>query len=207
MANESGITPTKGNLIAVQRSLELSTLGFELLDRKRNILIREMMLLIDKAKKLRGEISETYAQAYEALQQANMTLGVVEDIANTIPVDQGVSITYRSVMGVEIPRVQLEEQPLRMNYGMIQTNSLFDQAVASFRKVKEITVVLAEVENSVYRLANAIRKTQRRANALENILIPRYQETAKFITAALEEKEREEFSRMKVIKATKIENP
>ena len=87
MANESGITPTKGNLIAVQRSLELSTLGFELLDRKRNILIREMMLLIDKAKKLRGEISETYAQAYEALQQANMTLGVVEDIANTIPVD------------------------------------------------------------------------------------------------------------------------
>lgn len=182
-------------------------MGFELLDRKRNILIREMMLLIDKAKKLRGEISETYAQAYEALQQANMTLGVVEDIANTIPVDQGVSITYRSVMGVEIPRVQLEEQPLRMNYGMIQTNSLFDQAVASFRKVKEITVVLAEVENSVYRLANAIRKTQRRANALENILIPRYQETAKFITAALEEKEREEFSRMKVIKATKIENP
>lgn len=206
MANESGITPTKGNLIAVQRSLELSTLGFELLDRKRNILIREMMLLIDKAKKLRGEISETYAQAYEALQKANMTLGVVKDIANTIPVDQGVSITYRSVMGVEIPRVQLEEQPLRMNYGMMQTNSLFDQAVACFRKVKEITVVLAEVENSVYRLANAIRKTQRRANALENILIPRYQETAKFITAALEEKEREEFSRMKVIKATKMDN-
>ena len=63
-----------------------------------------------------------------------------------------------------------------------------------------------EVENSVYRLANAIRKTQRRANALENILIPRYRETAKFITAALEEKEREEFSRMKVIKATKMAN-
>ena len=174
MANESGITPTKGNLIAIQRSLELSTLGFELLDRKRNILIREMMLLVDKAKKLRGEISETYAQAYEALQKANMTLGVVEDIANTIPVDRGVSITYRSVMGVEIPHVQLEEQPLRMNYGMVQTNSL--------------------------------RKTQRRANALENILIPRYRETAKFITAALEEKEREEFSRMKVIKATKMAN-
>ena len=89
---------------------------------------------------------------------------------------------------------------------MIQTNSLFDQAVACFRKVKEITAVLAEVENSVYRLANAIRKTQRRANALENILIPRYRETAKFITAALEEKEREEFSRMKVIKATKMAN-
>ena len=57
-----------------------------------------------------------------------------------------------------------------------------------------MTALLAEVENSVYRLANAIRKTQRRANALENIVIPRYEETAKFITDALEEKDREEFS-------------
>lgn len=206
MANELGITPTKGNLMAVQRSLSLSTLGFELLDRKRNILIREMMLLIDQAKKLRGEISQTYAQAYEALQEANMTLGVVQDIANAIPADEGVSITYRSVMGVEIPNVRLEEQELELSYGLDHTNSRFDQAFVCFQKVKRITVVLAEVENSVYRLANAIRKTQRRANALENILIPRYRETAKFITAALEEKEREEFSRMKVIKANKLKN-
>lgn len=204
MANELGITPTKGNLMAVQRSLGLSTLGFELLDRKRNILIREMMLLIDKAKELRGEISRTYAQAYEALQEANMTLGVVQDIADAIPPDNGVFVTYRSVMGVEIPNVRLEERKLELSYGMGHTNSRFDQAFVCFQQVKQITVVLAEVENSVYRLANAIRKTQRRANALENILIPRYKDTAKFITAALEEKEREEFSRMKVIKATKM---
>ncbi len=72
-----------------------------------------------------------------------------------------------------------------------------------FYRVKELTVVLAEVENSVYRLANTIRKTQKRANALKNISIPRFEETIKFISESLEEKEREEFSRQKVIKNQK----
>ena len=66
-----------------------------------------------------------------------------------------------------------------------------------------LTVVLAEVENSVYRLANTIRKTQKRANALKNISIPRFEKTIKFISESLEEKEREEFSRQKVIKNQK----
>ena len=203
MANVLGVTPTKGSLMAIQKSLSLSTLGFELLDRKRNILIREMMLLIDKVKSLRGEISSTYREAYEALQEANVTLGMVQETAMAVPVDDGVTITYRSVMGVEIPNVRLAESEIRMCYGLDRTNSRLDYAYVCFQKAKRVTALLAEVENSVYRLANAIRKTQRRANALEIIVIPRYEETAKFITDALEEKDREEFSRLKVIKAKK----
>ena len=203
MANVLGVTPTKGSLMAIQKSLSLSTLGFELLDRKRNILIREMMLLIDKVKSLRGEISSTYREAYEALQEANVTLGMVQETAMAVPVDDGVTITYRSVMGVEIPNVRLAESEIRMCYGLDRTDSRLDYAYVCFQKAKRVTALLAEVENSVYRLANAIRKTQRRANALENIVIPRYEETAKFITDALEEKDREEFSRLKVIKAKK----
>ena len=203
MANVLGVTPTKGSLMAIQKSLSLSTLGFELLDRKRNILIREMMLLIDKVKSLRGEISSTYREAYEALQEANVTLGMVQETAMAVPVDDGVTITYRSVMGVEIPNVRLAESEIRMCYGLDRTNSRLDYAYVCFQKAKRVTALLAEVENSVYRLANAIRKTQRRANALDNIVIPRYEETAKFITDALEEKDREEFSRLKVIKAKK----
>lgn len=203
MANVLGVTPTKGSLMAIQKSLSLSTLGFELLDRKRNILIREMMLLIDKVKSLRGEISSTYREAYEALQEANVTLGMVQETAMAVPVDDGVTITYRSVMGVEIPNVRLAESEIRMCYGLDRTTSRLDYAYVCFQKAKRVTALLAEVENSVYRLANAIRKTQRRANALENIVIPRYEETAKFITDALEEKDREEFSRLKVIKAKK----
>lgn len=117
-----------------------------------------------------------------------------------VPVDDGVTITYRSVMGVENPHVRLAESDIRMCYGLDRTNSRLDYAYVCFQKAKRVTALLAEVENSVYRLANAIRKTQRRANALENIVIPRYEETAKFITDALEEKDREEFSRLKVIR-------
>lgn len=197
------VFPTKGNLIATKKSLKLARLGYDLLDRKRNILIREMMLLMDKAKSLHGEIEKTYQDAYLALQRANITMGVIEDVAKSTSIENGVHIAYRSVMGVDIPEVSLSSTASDTQYGFYESNSQFDIAYLSFNRAKELTVVLAEVENSVYRLADAIKKTQRRANALKNINIPRFEATVKFISNALEEKEREEFSRLKVIRYTK----
>lgn len=84
------------------------------------------------------------------------------------------------------------------------TNSYLDNAYICFNETKKLTVVLAEIENSIYRLAVAIKKTQKRANALKNIIIPKYEAQVRFISNSLEEKEREEFSRQKVIKSTKI---
>ena len=204
---ENKVFPTKGNLIASKKSLSLARMGYDLLDRKRNVLIREMMMLVDKVKLLREEITQAYATAYYLLQQANISTGVISDIASSVHVETGVHVTYRSVMGIEVPSVTIDPSPIKMEYGFDESNSRVDEAYIQFHRVKELTVVLAEVDNSVYRLANAIRKTQRRANALENIVIPRYQETVRFITDALEEKEREEFGRMKVIKAQKGDRP
>lgn len=201
MANQ--VFPTKGNLIATKKSLELANLGYDLLDKKRNVLIREMMTLLDDVKKIRDEITDSYQKAYYALQEANISLGVISDIVEAVPVDTGLSVTYRSVMGVELPTIKYERQPLRLGYGFERANSKVDYAYRCFYHVKELTVILAEVENSVYRLANAIRKTQKRANALKNISIPEFTTTVKFITEALEEKEREEFTRQKVIKTQK----
>jgi len=197
------IFATKGNLISTKKTLALAKLGYELLDRKRNILIREMMLLTDEAKSLRGSIEETYQVAYSALQLANITMGIISPIADNIPVEESISVTVKSVMGVELPRITMNKQDSKIRYGFMQTNTQLDKAYIAFNKVKEITVVLAQVENSIYRLAVAIRKTQRRANALKNIIIPNSEETVKFITNALDEKDREEFSRLKVIKAQK----
>lgn len=199
----TSVFPTKGNLIAVKKSLVLANLGYDLLDRKRNILIREMMLLVDKAKSLRGEIETTYKKAYQALQRANITLGVFDEIGKATTIENGVSITYRSVMGVDIPEVSLNTTTDDSQYDFFESNSQFDIAYISFNKAKELTIVLAEVENSVYRLADAIKKTQRRANALKNINIPNFTSTIKYITDVLEEKEREEFTRLKVIRHTK----
>lgn len=195
---------TKGNLIQVKKSLALAKTGFDLMDRKRNILIREMMALVDKVKMMRNEITDAYALGYYYLQQANISTGVISNIAAQVKVDDTVRITYRSVMGVEVPNVIYEpSRDAKIEYGLVETNSRVDEAYVQFQKVKELTMVLAEVDNSVYRLASAIRKTQKRANALKNIVIPNFENTQKFITEALEEKEREDFSRMKVIKAQK----
>lgn len=197
------VFPTKGNLIATKKSLELATLGYDLMDKKRNILIREMMQQVDSVKMLRDKITDTYAEAYYALQEANMSLGLIDDLVEEIPIDTGIEVSYRSVMGVEIPTITYHQPPSQLVYGLERANSKLDYAYHCFAKVKEITVVLAEVENSVYRLANAIRKSQKRANALKNIVIPDFVDTVKYISDSLEEKEREEFSRQKVIKANK----
>ena len=197
--------PTKGNLMTFKKSLSLARTGYELLDKKRNILVREMMTLIDRATEIQTKIDVTYSQAYLALQRANITLGYIDDLAKTVPEDNSLKLSYRSVMGVEIPIVTIDEdsQENGLFFGLDVTNSAFDEAYMRFREVKRLTADLAEVENSVYRLADSIKKTQKRANALKNIMIPRFEETVKFITDALEEKDREEFSRLKVIKAQK----
>lgn len=197
------VVPTKGNQIAMKKSLQLANLGYNLMDQKRNVLIKEMMTLLDDVKLIRDRITSSYQEAYDALQEANISMGLITDIVNSTPEDYGISIAYRSVMGVEIPKIAYDKQPLKMTYDIERSNSKVDYAYNCFYNVKQLTVLLAEVENSVYRLANTIRKTQKRANALRNISIPRFESTIKVISEALEEKEREEFTRQKVIKEMK----
>lgn len=194
---------TKGNLMAISKSLALAKTGFELLDRKNNILIRETMGMVGEAGEIQSKIDRSYRQAYEALQTANITLGIVDDIAASVPVDHSLQIDLRSVMGVELPLLHVDETEADNCYGYNSTGEALDEAYVRFNEVKRLTVRLAEIENSVYRLATAIKKTQKRANALKNIIIPRFESQIKTITEALDEKEREEFSRMKVIKKTK----
>ena len=195
---------TKGNLISTQRSLALAKTGYELMDKKRNILIREMMLLVDKANSIQSEIDSIFSEAYASLLEANLSSGVIQSIAEAVPVEKGVRIRAKSVMGVEVPLVTLEEKRGEtVPYGLMETDAALDNAYLKFKRVKELCVTLSEIENSVYRLAVAIKKTQRRANSLKNIVIPKQEETVKFIMNTLEEKEREEFSRMKIIKNRK----
>lgn len=199
--------PTKGNLIANKKSLELAKVGYDLLDRKRNILVREMMALIDHASNIQSKIDDTFSSAYLALQNANITLGISHELAGTVPIDDSIQLSYRSVMGVEIPIVSIdEEKPSKPPFGLYSSNSLLDAAYLKFLEVKKLTADLSEIENSIYRLAYAITKTQKRANALKNIMIPKFEETVKFISDAIDEKEREDFSRLKVIKKQKLNN-
>lgn len=195
--------PTKGNLILAKNSLALATQGYGLMDKKRNILLRELTSLIDQAKSIQSEINETFTDAYQALQKANIELGIrfVEEIADSIPEEQSIRIKARSIMGTEIPLVEyVPVQREKPPYSFYSTSDSLDEACLAFEKVKELTARLSMVETSAFRLAESIKKTQKRANALKNITIPSYQALVTEISNALEEKDREEFTRLKVIK-------
>ncbi|HJA31336.1 MAG: V-type ATP synthase subunit D [Clostridiales bacterium] len=194
--------PTKGNLMLAKNSLALAKQGYELMDKKRNILVRELMNLIEEAKTIQAEIDSTFSQAYQSLQKANIQTGIhyVQEIARAIPIEDSVRVKSRSIMGTEIPLVEHEEEKRQPYYGFYNSSESVDEAREGFLKVKELTIRLSMVENSAYRLAVNIRKTQKRANALKNITIPSYTALVKNISNALEEKEREEFTRLKVIK-------
>ena len=197
--------PTKGNLILAKNSLALSKQGFDLMDKKRNILIKELMELVDQAKDIQSQIDVTFRTAYSALQRANLDIGIsyVQEISRTVPVEDSIQIKTRSVMGTEIPLVQANESSNAPTYAYYGTKASLDEAKAAFEKVKQLTIRLSAVENAAYRLAINIKKTQKRANALKNITIPKYEELTKSISNALEEKDREEFTRLKVIKRIK----
>ncbi len=194
--------PTKGNLINAENTLKLCRQGYVLLDKKRNVLIKEMMDLIDSARTIQKEIDKSFAKAYKALQSANISVGIdsVQEISRSVPVDNSYEVRLRSVMGAELPVVSIGKNAAENEFGIYKTSSSLDIAYLEFKKVKELTAKLSETENSVYRLATGIKKTQKRANALKNIMIPRYEEITANIRNVLEEKEREEFSRLKVIK-------
>ena len=200
------VAATKGNLINIKKSAVLARTGYDLMNQKRNILIHEMMSFVDKIREIRNTLVSTYKRAYIALQEANVTLGIVAEIAKSIPIDNGLDVSYRSVMGVDIPKIFYEKTPIRISYGITGTNTKFDYAFTQFQQVRNLTIQLAEVDNICYRLANAIRKSQKRANALKHVVIPNFEKEIKRISEFLEEKEREEFGRMKVIKDKKGKN-
>ena len=197
--------PTKGDLMLAKNSLALAHQGYDLMDKKRNILLKELMSLIDEAKDIQEEIDQTFTKAYACLQRANIEHGIskVRELAFTVPIEDSIRIQTRSIMGTEIPHVKYDAKQNDLTYSFSTTRESIDIAREAFREVKDLTIKLSMVENAAYRLATNIKKTQKRATALKNITIPMYSNLVYTISNALEEKEREEFTRLKVIKRMK----
>jgi len=194
--------PTKSTLMSAKSSLDFSEKGFELLDKKRNVLIREMMSYVTKARYLEHEMNITFSKAYKALEFANINSGIAntENIAMSVGQAKDYEILFKSVMGVEVPKIVFQRKDIEVKYGIYRGSATIDEVMKEFNNVKYLTYELAEVENAVYRLAMEVKKTQKRANALQNIQIPKFKEIVKYVTEVLEEKEREDFFRLKVVK-------
>lgn len=200
------LTPTKANLIKSKSMLAFTKQGYQLLDKKRSVLVREMMDMIDEVEKLQQQIDEIFVEVYDALNHALVTMGesTVMEIALSIPQEEQLTILNKSIMNVEIPTIKHVEKPLGPFYGFYRTNSAIDMIVVKMSEVQRILYHLAEVENTVFRLAVEIKKTSKRANALDKIQIPKYEDLTKWIEDSLEEKEREDFFRLKRLKGKKF---
>ena len=155
--------------------------GHDLLDQKRQVLMMELVRYIDSAKKIQEDVAKIFQDAYDALQKANVSLGI--DTVGDI---------------VEIPDIDPLNGEAIPSYSFHGSSGAMDAAYAKFRRVMVLLAQLAEIETSVYRLAVQIRKTHRRVNALEKVVIPKDMAEIRFITDVLEESDREDFTRMKL---------
>ncbi|WKY43353.1 V-type ATP synthase subunit D [Eubacteriaceae bacterium ES2] len=200
------ITPTKANLIKAKGTLSFSEKGYDLLDKKRTILIQEIMQLVSEAESLEKEIATLFSEAYEALQQASISMGLnhLEEFALSVKKEEPFDVLAKSVMGVDIPEINYNaECELTLPYGFYENNPALDVAIRKFDSVRCLSYHLAQVESTAYKLSLEIKKTQKSANALDKIQIPRLKEQIKYIQETIEEKEREEFFRLKKVKSKK----
>jgi len=158
---QENIAPTKANLMTAQIALNFSKKGYELLDKKRNVLIREMMSFMDRAKGIQQKMQGIFKEAYEALIMANITIGIneVNEVAESIPQATEFTILTQSIMGVEIPQIKYEKRELEPYYSFYHTNTALDVALQKFHQVKYLLYELAEIEDSVYKLAMEIKRT------------------------------------------------
>ena len=159
----------------------------------------ELMGRIGEAKELQRSLEEVFSKAYFSLQMAGLSMGMenVEELSYSVPETRGFRIRLNSVMGVEIPRVDPMDRPPEPCYSFLGTSGVMDGAYLHATEVLSLVARLAEVETSVYRLAVQIRKTFRRVNALDKVVIPSHRGMLAWITNVLEETDREDFTRMK----------
>jgi V/A-type H+-transporting ATPase subunit D len=196
------IPPTRSNLIRIKQDLEFAREGYEILDRKREVLTTELIRLAHDAETLQVEMDKLQVEAYRALAKAQLTMGRehVEWAALAAHKSVDVQLKFRGIMGVAIPIVEASGEPPEMLYSLGDTSATLDEATAAFREILKRIPELSHLVTAVFRLANELRKTQRRVNALQHIFIPEYEETVLFIVSTLEEREREETFRLKLLK-------
>jgi V/A-type H+-transporting ATPase subunit D len=196
------VSPTKSNLLTLRRQLAFAEEGYDLLEQKRQILIFELMSRLGRAREAERGIAEGLKGAFRALQEAVLDMGSegLDRATLAVRMDHQVSLVDQHMMGMRIPRVTVRTATSTVQFGVGGTSAYADMAMRRLVELLPLLAELAELENAVMRLAREVRKTQRRCNALSKIFIPSYKETIAYITGTLEEREREAFVILKMIR-------
>jgi V/A-type H+/Na+-transporting ATPase subunit D len=205
MSFGQNVTATKIELFKYKRSSQVASMVQKILDDKRKVLLKNIEEMIAEAQKTRGGIWEPLQEIYRSVNESYLSLGVatVDSVAQSTPGVMEVESDVKRVVDVTIPVLTVTEKDTKsIPYGFADTNASIDRGAKLIKDLLPKICKAAEYENSIFSLAKALEKTQKLLNALENVIIPQYKQRVRFILATLEEREREEFARLKKVKAS-----
>ena len=199
MAKPLQTPPTRSNLLRLREQLKRARAGHALLEHKREVLTHELLALIQDAEATDAEAQRRFQAAYAALAEVRMRMGgdQLQWVSLAHAAEIQTETALRSIMGVAVPLVQVTVTPLPLSYGLGGTSAALDEARTRWLAVAELLGHLVEITTTVWRLATELQKTQRRVNALEQVLMPQLETTLAHIGEVLEEQEREAFVRAK----------
>lgn len=196
------IAPTKSNLLQMKEQLAVSTNGYELLEEKREILVRELMRLVERVKTLEDQIQKVTADAYPAFIRMLMTDGAdnIERISQSIHYDFEMEEKTEVICGMQFSSLDVKLPEKQLFYSLIGTDANTDAVTTKFFELLQLLTQIASIRTIVWRLASEVKKTQRRVNALDKMIIPQTKETKAYIESVLEERERENIFVLKALK-------
>lgn len=199
------VVATKIELIKIRHSLRVGKMVHKILDDKREVLLKKIDEMIEEANRARSDIWNPLGQIYTSVYDSYMSLGTttLESIADSTPSVMEVDVNVRRIVDVKIPTLQVKtkEGGQELSYGFIETNSSVDKAAKLIKNILPKICKAAEYENAIFSLAKELERTQKLINALEYVIIPQYEHAISFIRSTLEEREREDFVRLKKVKA------
>ena len=200
---DRNIAPTRSNLMKIKDELSFSRTGYDLLDQKRSILVSELLTLVDQAVDYQNRVEKALCDASEALEDAIMHMGrlKVANLAGAVGIESSISLGTRKVMGVQLPKVSTEFAGSGPFFSPEGTSMLADVAVSRYREALSLMGQMAELKVSIMRLSREVRKTIRKVNSLEKLVIPDREATVKYLTGRIEESERESMIQMKAVKS------
>lgn len=198
--------PTKANLIAAKDQLGLLNTGLDILDKSRKALIGAYDSKIKQRDELNDEVNNTIKKVSQNFKKAMVTMGEAKltDISSIVPVDNSIKLTESEFMQTMVYDIDFKPSKLSLSYSFYETNEEFDKAVLSFNELKDKLFKLAELDTTINNLDRQIKKTSKKVNSLEKVQIPKLEDRIKEISSLIEEKEREEFSKTKMVKDKKI---
>ncbi len=200
MQDRLDLAPTKSNLLALRQQVDFLDEGYQLLERKREMLTRLVYSKLKEYQALKNQAHQSLSQAYRSLSITQMRMGTqrIRQLALGMPPAIAAKILPRRNMGVQYPSVDISPNPLHP-VGILGTDVSLDKTRKDFSRMAVQMAKLAELEAALWRLLEEQRKTQKRVNALKYNIIPRYQRSIRFIENTLEEEERDSLFQLKVL--------